>query len=56
MVVGTTKGSIKIFDITNRNFIRLVHYKKISKKEKPITEVRFAPNDELIAVGTGGKK
>ena len=56
MAVGTTKGSIKIFDITNRNFIRLIHYKKISKKEKPITEVRFSPNGELIAVGTGGKK
>ena len=56
LVVGTSKGAIKFFDITNRGFIRLIHYKKINKKERPITEVKFSPDGELIAVGSGKKK
>jgi len=56
LVVGSTKGAVKLFDITNRSLIRLVHYKKISKKEKPITEVKFSLDGSLICVGTGSKK
>lgn len=56
LVVGSTKGAVKLFDITNRSLIRLVHYKKISKKEKPITEVKFSPDGNLICVSTGSKK